>query len=741
MKLQKSRPGSPARLLNGLGSLVVLVLLGIPVPAIPVHIEVVNGGEPVEIEFAQMTPGGGDPVRVVVDPSEPSVVDLQSGSWSAFAGADDRLFFPRLFQVPAEGAVRLTLEGWPVARLTGRLGRTPERELERTGVVRATFEGRGVSSRLPGSEVNCTAGEDRSFSCRVPVGSLKVRIDPGPFAPHFYTLDLSANETVELGELSLHAGESLSGEIVAPGVRIPNYQDVEVLLRSVGSSGHVNTRRARVDGDGRFQLRGLEPGRYALTAALGEREGRVPLVEILEGRHAILKEPVVLQSPTLLRVSVAPFSDPGGGAWRVEALEAEHGRGVVLESWSVDELTGISSPKRVASKDLEFRLLDSRGAVWESRRIDLSGLEEELLSFTPTPRRVSGSVKMAGEPIPALVTIGLGGTSLVAGPDGRFDGEVPPWEPMTPVLIQVQNELLGITREIARELPEGHVADLEIELPGTVVRGSVTDPSGQPAQRTFITATAIEDTPDSARLEMVQTASDDEGEFVFAGLDGVEYELIAGIGGPYRSKPVRVSLVESDLVEDVVLELRRARDLHGRVVVGERPIAGAIITVRSTSTSAPVVRSATSGADGTFSIVAAGDVGELVDVNVATITSGFKMFRTRLPDQLIEIPLDASPGILHIRAPQSSLEHGVYLVFHRGAFVTVDSLGRSEVGMGNGAYRMEPGAYALCRFSAPAILSLPAGAILPNESCVSGYLPPAGVISLEMGAELSEDEG
>jgi hypothetical protein len=192
-----------------------------------------------------------------------------------------------------------------------------------------------VRSKATGSRGAWSAGArfacfmtDHRFTCPIPVGEGDARLVSPGFAPFYlWNLKVRPLEAVDLSEILFHPGSSLSGWIQLADRSSPlDKVSIDLKPEVVGWQGDPSERkrtelrqhRTVADRNGFFQLAGLSPGEYVLTAQSKQLSPATVQLTIPEGRETALTEPLRLEPLSKLQVWLSPPTQRNGAPWQIE---------------------------------------------------------------------------------------------------------------------------------------------------------------------------------------------------------------------------------------------------------------------------------------------------------------------------------------------------------------------------------------------------------------------------------------
>ncbi len=615
------------------------------------------------------------------------------------------------------------------------------------------------SGKVPPTTVRCPV-RDSTFSCEVPAAELDLRLRAKGYISHYlWSVGVKRGKPVELGRVVFKPGASVVGYVAADGPLKP--KSVRVRLDAdVGGAARSPAGEARrkegglatgVNDRGFFQLEGVAPGQYRLSAAQpGFAKASLHPVRVLPGSETALQRPLLLERPLDIEIFLDPPQDPYGQPWTVGVRRFGEIPGVLDP---VGEGAASSAGRYVASGLTPGRFVitatDSLGARfgWQELELDRSS-PPVFMSLDVI--WLQGEVTLGDEPLEANLTFG-GRNGPVQIPiksddDGEFGGFLPKagdWD----VFIESAKPKVDRTVSVEVELDEGdRYAEVEIALPDTVVRGKVSDTRGRAVPGAIVKATEM------SRGAVTWEKSDEDGRFSFHGFAEGALALDATVAEDVSSDPVTVQVSENIVPPEVELVVHRRATVHGTVVSSRGPVPGAIVMgiPKKGGLEYPFMLrpQAVTDIHGSFELFVPDDA-EFIDYVV--LPPGFALTTHRIAgvsEEPIQLPVVEHGGTLRLgfggttewqkdrQAPSPMVEYdgvvldsALLLRWARLKLADVRDPRRLVLP------EMPPGDYTACWLTYDRLADLYAhknGAASPGRSCVTGVLSPYGALELSL---------
>lgn len=548
-----------------------------------------------------------------------------------------------------------------------------------------------------------------------------------------------ASQVTDLGTIVLRRGSSVAGWVETEEGAPPS-KSCRVKLSPERVAGTRDDRLGALDletsvnENGFFQLEGIRAGPYVLTVTQpGFAPTQLPHVHVQPDAAWETPKPLILSRPVTLEVLVDPPEDPKGRPWRVEVFRksggSEHFRGEV----SVD---GRWLQEQLAAGTYRLFLTDAAGSRWLAQDVDVTP-EQQQVHLRPAVVRIQGRVLFGSDPVSA--TVWFGGRSgsqrvrLVADQHGVFEGSLPragKW-PLELALEDPTNVFALDPIEI--KLPaSGGMAEVEIVVPRTVLKGEVVDGVGRRAAGARVAVTSLDHKSASAK-----TQTDEAGKFVVRGLR-------AGRVAAQAEEGERVSdWVETELNErdetNVLLVLRQSWTLRGRVISPLGPLPGAQVIAWPEMGEVPVANTstATTDPDGDFDLLLPPG-SRAANIIVLPPRFALRFLKVRVePSRTLEIALGDGGGTLVVELP-TAYDGPTPQMAHGGVFVPLPMLrlwsrlkGVPQADPDRLVLPdLESGEYSLC-VGQQALIALRRGTSL-EQYCSTGSLPPSGELVLRL---------
>jgi hypothetical protein len=433
-------------------------------------------------------------------------LDPAVSSWQVQPSAPGLYCPERVLLRPEPGAPPLALVCYATAHVVARVvspadARPPAELVARFQPV----PHRAGVQPVPEGAAACPVRGGR-WACDVPAGLADLRLKGEGLIPlYFWGVDLRAAASKDLGTLRLRRGASVAGWLVTEtGQPAAAGSRVELAVQSAaqpwlqadgGRRLGVLASAARANDRGFFQLEGIRPGSYVLTASgPGYAPVRRAPIVVHEGLQSEILEPLVLGPPLRLAVLLDPPLDPYGQPWRLELTERDalvaaphRGRATPEGRWEQAGLAPGTYDLMVTGSGL------LQGSRWVDQQLVLSR-DSEPVEITVPVVEVDGTVTLGREPLAATAWFGgrHGATRVRFDADakGRFHGFLPrtgSW-----LVDAAEPKLAASLPAVEVSVPSGQrQATVTLAVPNTLVSGLVVDPQGNPVAAATVSATAV----------------------------------------------------------------------------------------------------------------------------------------------------------------------------------------------------------------------------------------------------------
>jgi hypothetical protein len=456
-------------------------------------------------------------------------------------------------------AEEVELRLFPTGFLRGALSLTGDAEPPTELLIE--FEGDTFGrdrTDLPTAAVVCPVS-DLKWRCAVPAGKLNVTLRADSFVAHrLWEVELRPAEVRDLGVFELELGGSIAGAVLADDAGFPPEETKIELLRLGGTQGPavgVVPTETSLDADGLFAFEGLPQSRYAVTVSATDY---LPVtsaaVDVPPGERFEFPEPLVLRRAVTLELAFSPTVTPDGDVWQFRIARKDNSDRRVRGNYTGEaDVGGYWRQEGLAPGQYHLSLLGKVAPQWFSQEIELqsSALVEVEIPLVA----VEGHVSLGGEPLAADLSFRSTeakrrGVSLRSDEIGFFEGLLPA-EGKWKVGVSVPAERLDWDYgEVEVYASGGRAVFINIELPGTVLEGEVTDFSGQPVEGATVRVQrrGLERGSRSFR-------TDAEGRFRIRGLPAGSISIMAQ-SGRQRSTWFQLVLEDGQPVQPLQLVVR-----------------------------------------------------------------------------------------------------------------------------------------------------------------------------------------
>jgi protocatechuate 3,4-dioxygenase beta subunit len=653
---------------------------------------------------------------------------------------------------PADG-IELTVAG--TGQLRGRVvdaesGRpVPDFELryepDAQGGMRFVFRGGPGGGRGPYERQSFHA-EDGSFVLdEVPAGKWTVQASARGYQPGSVSgLSVAEGDATEGVDVRLSRGAAVSGRvlearsgrpIVDASVKAEPSGGGESRMPTMVVSGEKGPNEATTDADGRYEIAGLAPGPWLVTASHAEWSEASASVDVKDapatldlrlGKGGAVSGTVLAGGRPVAGAQVA-LSAAGDSGFRPgagflgggeQAALSDDGGRFRFERLAPGRYTLTASLREQSSAPVESAVTGE--AVQE---VQLSLAEGALVRGTvrglPDAQLAGVNVSARGRDYFASTRTGAGGAFELSGaPEGTLTLNANAGDFLT----STRNASASVTIAPGQTEAQAEIVfEQGFRLDGHVTRG------GKPVAEAIVNAFS-----ESGSRRGATSRTDESGAFALDGLEEGRYRITAMGSGTPISRTVEVSGDSS-----VELEAPPAR-LAGTVVEADsgRPLAEVGVRVEDTDAAARVVLAAATDSSGRF---------QIEDVEPKRYRASFQKQGYQVETRELSAGEDSDVRVELRRGEGLSLEarDGIFGTPLRGLFVRaldaggqsvfagdvpLDSDGRGEVPA------LRPGSYELrAQSSGYAVVSLP-GVAVPSRT-LSLVLTPGGALEIQAGPQ------
>lgn len=424
------------------------------------------------------------------------------------------------------------------------------------------------------------------------------RLDlPGENEPLAFTLPRAARVR---GIVVDAAGAPVAGAVVsvrAPGERAPFVEADEFDVLDLVTDGAEDRRAAPgtavTDASGRFDLGGVKPGSGILRADARGHARSIPRDVELAPAGTLDDVRIALRRGATLRGVVrAPSGDPckdvdvgvivdGASLWTTTAPDGSYRLEHVMPGKVVLYVRQEDAPDGAARMNPAIVELDLTLREGDDVDVPIGGKQPEESTRT----RVKGTVRGALAVANTNVRFGPSrkGSTYVetrAKADGTYELELAEkgrhW-----IVLHLPSDSLA---ERTVSIGDGPEQVVDLELPGTLLRGRVVDETGAPVRaRLRARRTDLESSTGGWSTRNADNTAED-GTYVFEGLERGPWRLTVtpkDAGTPFAERHLVVDLARTSKIEGLFVVVAPGGAIEG-VVRGPdgRPFAGARVTAR-----------------------------------------------------------------------------------------------------------------------------------------------------------------
>jgi hypothetical protein len=715
----------------------VFLLARVPAQAAGVMLQVRMHGAPAALRAidvtAERTDGLTAPVRksVVLDATEGvRLVDVAEAGevWRVRAGGAGMWAAEKVVTIGIVDAT-VVLDVYPASALTGDVVMTQD---DRAPTILSV----AFRSVAASGEVDCSIVAKR-WRCTLPAGLWDLRIKARGFiATHLWSVTLPPVGEASAGTIALRRGASVTGFVEVPSGVAPTA--VVVTARpersAVPYAGSERVERlspsAKSNTRGFFQVDGMAPGDYRLTATAGNLISEARPVRVIDGAEAELVRPLRLIRPERVLLFVDPAVAPDGQQWHLLLRRSDEPSPEPLEV-TLPVGGAVNLPLVLPGS---YRLsIGTSAAHWYDDIIEVAAHSLPIQIHLPIVA-IRGTVRMGDKPVAATITFGgEHGTvriPLHSDDTGAFHGFLPrqgEWN----VDMSAEAPAVHSTRVVVmvqrRDGAEEATVDLAVPL---ATMSGIVQLSGKGVEGAIVTL--------NAGGSVSQTDSGRDGTFRFDGVTPGESDVRAAFHGGYQAKAVVRTVHDGDDLRDIVLDLEAAEEIEGVVISRGGPVAGAVVYAFNLSDANPQISPVACSPDGRFSKRLSPGA---VKATLYVTASGFAFRAMRAPVNgepvTVAVQQDGGRLVLDFSAPFKVapviFENDVPVAFGilsmwsqvNGGVVTAQ-----HVTLQN----LEPGRYTVCiPTQAVSWQALWSGRRAP--SCVSGTLAASSELRLSIPVE------
>lgn len=461
------------------------------------------------------------------------------------------------------------------------------------------------------AQVHCPVRGSR-WRCRVPAGLIDLRLRARGFLSEYrWGVRAVTGGVLDLGVLQLRRGASVTGWVETDDAQpIDRSCRIELDLPAMAPErSGVDTRASLrkltttpLD-NGFFDFEGVAPGRYAISVSQHDY-ALATLYPILveENTETALEEPILLERPARLTVTVDPPQDFEGRSWAVSARDSSPIDNQPKERQLVEVTAGTFRSENLKPGEYLVAVRDASKQLMTVERFALSSHADSLDVRIPL-LDLKGTIRLGDQPL-GDATIALQAdddTSYLKSRSdqfGYFGGALPAghhWKAHVWATLPHVDTTLETLDVVETESD----ATVSIILPANTLRGRVIDERGRGVS-------AAVEYFNLGRGGHSSLRTDAEGGFLLNGLPSGEFTFSATAETTgATSAAVSVLLADTGSTE-VTLTVRDRQSLSGFVVGSAGPVARALVMAFPVTTAGPQnildVPDVTTGADGAFAL-------------------------------------------------------------------------------------------------------------------------------------------
>ena len=630
------------------------------VPLVEASVEIVGFGSleaPARVEFRLEDPADPHqpPVsRLVTLPSVERFLLPAHSKWR-LSLAPGRYWAPAQSMVVRDTPISVRWTVAPAGAIEGSLATPRGEPLPETITLTLLASNSG---RLPpefeGAQVVCPVREDH-WVCRVPAGFLDLRLRAPRFLSAYrWGVRTNSGTATDIGLLQLRHGASLTGWVLAADGR-PLGSSCRVDLDVPGMEPDASSRKAKralrtltttVLSNGFFEFEGIATGTYAITArAPGYAAATLYPVTVEKDTESAIRDPIMLDRPVDMTVSVEPAQDFEGRPWSVLLRRKNPSDNRVSEIHAAPlSSPGVFRGDRLSPGSYQVIVRDADHQQVASDNFLLSA-DSDTLNLQVQLLEVQGTVRLGEQPLPGATVelenrTGALAVTFHSDDDGEFAGQLPggqEWRALVTAESPHVVSALGKV-DVVESATEAQIA---IRLPDNGVRGSVVDSTGRGVPATV-------DYYNLAGGGHSSLNTDASGTFQLRGLPKGEYVFSATAAATgAASEAAHVAFTETDQSATIRLTVSDTTSVRGIVSdsAGPVPRTELLALPKYADGSFNILggTQATAGVDGAF---------ELAIPTAATVLDLIMMARGRILDTA-SVTLPTQTPLL-LRLPDSS---------------------------------------------------------------------------------------
>lgn len=537
----------------------------------PVEVRAVDG------DGAEVTAVGTAPglVEIQVEPSRIWTFEAEGdGVWAPprtmFVGPDDRHLRLDVFEASPISGVLIAPKGEAIPSV-----------VVLTASPALDGEARGVPSLW---ERRCSTDPDGRFECQLPVGDVDLKLRAATYLSYFrWGLEIGP-DGFDWESVRLVPGASVVVSVVnREGDPLPKATIDVSRPATVTQEGYSSPRsRHTITNDrGVAVFESLDPGVWIVRASQeGMAQSVSPPIRVLSRTEVSLRDPLVLDEPTILSVVVSPAATPWNEPWLVGIQDAgQSASGSELVQAKPTDPGGWVQWGSVPRRRVVLSVTDGYGGIWNTKEFDLT-TEAQPIQVRLDVIPVGGRIK---EPAPVSGTLvwrtrpGDGSVRQVTAaiePDGAYSVALPrdgEW------LVAIRGADGGLSETVAVKIErpdKDQSRILDLRFPTTQVSGRVIDHKGRPVARAQVSVAPITAAELEKTVAVATTLTDQDGEFAIRAHPG---EVLLTAMGPDGGSATMNIVFGPGVQKTAELRLSEPGVLRGRIFQEGQPTPGVTI--------------------------------------------------------------------------------------------------------------------------------------------------------------------